>query len=372
MTKIGQSSSILTQKRSTLADVSASRRGRQDPTEVLRQMAAQGSVAAQEALSMCASGIITPGAQPGATDPQAMFESWKTDYMSAYNGAKPVSLESGLMARFSGSSLKSHLPVPPSGLGPLETLVDGEPQGSKAPQGYDVPFTHVTKAPQGLTVNRTDLASDRVGMITANVIAKGNDAAMMPDFRAADALAAGDAAVNPQLSFDEIAAFSTLHVQDPVNPTVGPKQVNKFNEKLDVNGLVTIVNAMSAYRNESNLPICGGEIQFGIVVPPNLRGDLSYLLDRDRDAFGATNWAHIYDFVGIVLPTLTDQKAFYVCILNGPVAPLYFSVLMKMEFIFRGPGTDIYDTKRQMQFLSHETNIALIADWRMIAKSIIP
>lgn len=371
MTKIG--SRLIDPKRSTLAEV-AGHRG-SDPRAALsklQELASRGSSAAAKALAMCASGIITPGAVPGQTDPQAMFESWKLDYMSAYRGAEPASLKSGLMAQFAGASKKSHLPVPPSGLGAIETLSDGEPQGSQSAQGYEVPFEHITKAPQGLTINETDMASDRVGMITANIIAKGNDAAMMPDFRAADALAAADAATNPQLSFDRVAAFSTQHVQNPVNPTVGPKYVNKFNEKLDVPGLVKIVNAMSAYRNESGLSVVGGQIQFGIVVPPDLRGDLSYLLDRDRDQFGATNWAHIYDFVGIVLPTLTDTKTFYVCILNGPVAPLYYSVFIPMRHVFRGPGSDIWDTKRQMQFLSVETNIALVADWRMIAKSTIP
>ncbi len=367
---------ILSPHRSGFAEVTAVRNRGSDPKqaiETLQQLASRGSTAAQAALlSMCGSGIITPGAVPGSTDPQAMFESWKTDYMAAYQGAKPVSLESGLMARFTGATKKSHLPIPPSGLGPIEDLVDGESQGAISPQGYEVPFEHRTKAPQALIVNRSDLASDRVGMTTANVIAKGNDAAMMPDFRAADALLLGNAATNPQLSFDRVAAFSTQHVQNPVNPTVGPKYVNKFNEKLDVPGLVKIVNAMSAYRNESNLPVVGGEIQFGIVVPPDLRGDLSYLLDRDRDQFGATNWAHIYDFVGIVLPTLTDPKTFYVCILNGPVAPLYYSVFLPMEHIFEGPSDQLYKDKRQFKFKSFEDNIALVADWRMIAVSKMP
>ncbi len=110
---------------------------------------------------MCASGIITPAAVPGTTDPQAMFESWKTDYMSAYQGATPVSLESGLAQRFTGTSKKSHLPVPPSGLGPVEELVDGEPQGAQSPQGYDVPFEHVTRGPQGLIINRSDMVFSR-------------------------------------------------------------------------------------------------------------------------------------------------------------------------------------------------------------------
>jgi hypothetical protein len=362
---------IISQKRSTLAEVTALHRG-SDPMQTLREMAAQGSTAAQHALNMCASGIITPGAVPGSTDPQAMFESWKTDYMSAYNGAKPVSIESGLAARFPGATKKSHLPVPPSGLGPLEELSDGESQGSQAPQGYEVPFEHLTKGPQGVKVNETDLASDRVGMITANIIAKGNDAAMFPDFRVADALALGDAATNPQQSFDRIAAFSTLHVQNPVNPAVGAKMINKFNEKLDVPGLVKIVNAMSAYVNESNLPVVGGDIKFGIVVPPSLRGDLSYLLDRDRDQFGATNWAHIYDFTGIILPTLLDPKAYYVVILNGPVAPVYYSVHIPMVHTFEGPSDHLWKDKRQFRFRSHQVDVALIADWRMIAKSVIP
>lgn len=371
--KIGDASRVLKQKRSSLASVTAARGGDpQQAMEKLRQMAASGSAAAAQALSMCASGIITPGAVPGQTDPQAMFESWKTDYMTAYQGAKPVAIESGLMARFTGATKKSHLPVPPSGLGALEDLVDGEPQGAQAPQGYEVPFEHVTRAPQGVIVNETDLASDRVGMITANIIAKGNDAAMMPDFRAADALQLADAAANPQLSFDRVKVFSNQHVQNPVNPAIGPKMNNRFNEKLDVPGLVAIVNAMRSFRNESNLPVVSGDVQFGIVVPPDLAGDLSYLLDRDRDQFGATNWAHIYDFVGIVLPTLTDPKAFYVCILNGPVAPIYFSVLIPMVHTFEGPGDYLWKDRRRLRFRSHEVNVALVADWRMIAKSVIP
>src|SRR5262249_47247669 len=135
-------------------------------------------------------------------------------------------------------------------LGAIEDLVPGEPQGSQAPQGYEVPFTHKTKAPQGLTVNEEDMASDRVGMITANVIAKGNDAAMMPDFQAALALQLADATTNPQLSFDQVKVFSNQHIQNPVNPAIGAKMNNRFNEKLDVPGLVNIVNAMSGYVNE--------------------------------------------------------------------------------------------------------------------------
>jgi hypothetical protein len=370
--KIG--TAILAQKRATEAEITASRRAGdpREALEMLQAMASQGSAEAQKALSMCASGILIPGASPGQLDPQAMFESWKTDYMSAYGGAKPVSLESGIMKRYTGATEKSHLPVPPSGLGAIETLVDGEPQGGQAAQGYEVPFQHVTKAPQGLYINRKDMASDRVGMTTANVIAKGNDAAMMPDFRAADALLLAADPTNPQLSFDRVPVFSNQHVRNPVNPSIGLKMNNKFNENLDVNGLKNIVNAMSAYRNESNLPVVGGRIQFGIIVPPDLEGDLSYLLDRDRDQFGATNWAHIYDFVGISLPTLTDPKTYYVAILNGPVSALYFSVHIPMEHIFHGPGHEEYDKKRRFLFLSREDNVALIADWRMIAMSTIP
>ena len=359
-------------QRSPVAEALGNRGGMTaDGIAQLQQMASQGSAAAAQALSMCGagtSGIITPAAVPGFVDPQAMFESWKTDYMHAYSGAKPVSLESKLAQRYTGASKRSHLPGPPSGLGPIEELVDGEPQSSVSPQGYEVPFDHATKGPQGLLVNETDLASDKIGMITANVIAKGNDAAMMPDFRAAAALVNGET----QLSFDRVPVFSNLHVQNPINPAIGPKYVNKFNEKLDVPGLGAIVNARSGYRNESNLPIVGGKKQFGIVVPPDLEGALSYLLDRDRDAFGATNWAHIYDFVGIVLPTLTDTKTFYVAILNGPVAPIYFSVFIPMRHAILGPGYSIWEEKRQMKFLSHEVNACLIADWRMIAKSKIP
>ena len=370
MSKIG--TKMLTQKRSPLAEKASLLGNGHDPQAAYKQlqiMAQKGSTAAAAALEQCrASGIITPGAIPGTTDPQAMFESWKTDYISAYGGATPVSLSSGLAQRFSGATRKSHLPIPPSGLGPVEELVDGEPQSAKRAQGYDVPFEHKTRAPQALIVNRSDMASDRVGMVTANVIAKGNDAAMMPDFMAARALEDGET----QLSFDRQPAFSSTHKQDPINTSVGPNYVNKFNENLDAPGLVKIVNAMRAYRNESGLPVVSGDVQFGIVVPPDLSGDLSYLLDRDRDQFGATNWAHIYDFVGIVLPTLTDTKTFYVCILNGPVRAIYYSVFIPMEHIFQGPGTTYYNDKRQFKFQSNEDNAALIADWRMIAKSKIP
>lgn len=342
---------------------------RQGALKTIRELASRGNVAAQQALQMCASGIITPGAVAGTTDPQAMFESWKLDYMNAYSGSQPVSLLSGLAKRYEGASKKSHLPIPPSGMGPLETMVDGEPQGGQKAQGYDVPFEHETKSPRGLIVNRSDMASDRVGMVAANVIAHGNDAAMIPDFRVADALALAE---TTQLSFDRVLAFSTQHIQNPANPAIGPKYSNKFNEKLDVPGLVKIVNGMAGYRNESGLTIMGRKRQYGIIVPADLEGDLSYLLDRDRDALGATNWAHIFDFVGIVLPTLTDPKKFYVCVLNGPVAPVYFSVHIPWMPIFKGPGSDYYDFRRQFFFGGTEDNIALVADWRMIAMSKIP
>jgi hypothetical protein len=370
MTTIGSSTKILSQKKSTLAQVSASRRGgdQQEAIKQLEMMAAQGSQAAAAALQMCQAGVMLPGAVPGTTDPQAMFESWKLDYMTAYSGAQPVSLASGLAKQYQGMSTKSHLPIPPSGLGAIEDLVDGEPQGAQSPQGYDVPFEHKTKAPRALLVNRKDMASDKIGMVTANVIAKGNDAAMMPDFMAARALEDGE----NQLSFDRVAAFSNVHRQNPINTSVGPNYINRFNEKLDVPGLVKIVNGMAGFRNESNLPVISGDIQFGIIVPPDLRGDLSFLLDRDRDANGATNWAHIYDFVGIVLPTLTDPKTFYVCVLNGPVAPLYYSVFLPMEHTYEGPGDQLYKDKRQFRFKSFIDCACLIADWRMIAKSKIP
>lgn len=363
MAKIG--SSILQQHHTETAGAG----DRTKQMAKLQELASRGNAAAAQALSMCASGIVTPAAVPGTTDPQAMFESWKTDYMAAYSGSQPVSLLSGLAQKFNGASRKSHLPIPPSGMGAIGTLVDGEPQGGQKAQGYDVPFEHETKAPQGLIVGQSDMASDRVGMVAANVIAHGNDAAMLPDFRAADALALAE---TTQLSFDRVTVFSTQHVRNPLNPSYGAKMSNKFNEKLDVPGLVKIVNAMAGYRNESDLPIMGRKRQFGIVVPTDLAGDLSYLLDRDRDAFGATNWAHIYDFVGIELPTLTDPKKFYVCILNGPVRPIYFSVHIPWRFIFKGPGSDFFDFKRQFFFGGTEDNIAMIADWRMIAMSKIP
>ena len=66
---------IYSQKKSPLAEA-ASRRGRGNSADAiaqLRVMAERGSAAAKEALSMCASGIITPAAVPGTTDPQAML-----------------------------------------------------------------------------------------------------------------------------------------------------------------------------------------------------------------------------------------------------------------------------------------------------------
>ena len=121
---------------------------------------------------------------------------------------------------------------------------------------------------------------------------------MMPDFMAARALEDGET----QLSFDRQPAsrrptnrIRSTRVWDRTTSTKVQREPGRA-------GLVKIVNAMRAYRNESGLPVVSGDVQFGIVVPPDLSGDLSYLFDRDRDQFGATNWAHIYDFVGIVLP----------------------------------------------------------------------
>lgn len=318
--------------------------------------------------SCAASGVTMPAPPAGTTDPQAMFESWQTDYMSAYAGSDPISLRAGLTGEFTGGSELSHLPIPPTGLGDLEELVDGEPQSTKAPQGYDVPFKHITRAPQGLVVRRNDMASDRVGMITANVAAKGNDAGMFPDFLSAMALEAG----TTQLSFDRKPVFSVnQHLGNPVGPATQTKYTNLYGEKLEVPGLVKIVNGMSGYRNESGLPINAGKKTWAIIVPPDLEGDLSVLTELERTQNGSSNWAY-KRFVGIVLSTLKDPKAFYVAILNGPVRPIYYSVLFKMEHVFWGPNSAHYEEKRTMKMFSRETSAALIADWRVISKSVIP
>ena len=73
-----------------------------------------------------------------------------------------------------------------------------------------------------------------------------------------------------------------------------------------------------------------------------------------------------------MLPTLTDAKTFYVCILNGPVRAITTACSSPWKHIFQGPGTTYYNDKRQFKFQSNEDNAALIADWRAIAKSKIP
>lgn len=315
-----------------------------------------------------ASGVTMPAPPAGTTDPQAMFESWVTDYMNAYSISDPISTRSGLTGQFKGSSELSHLPIPPSGLGDLEELVSGEPVNTKAPQGYDVPFKHITRAPQGLVIRQEDMASDRVGMITANVTAKGNDAGMFPDFLSAMALEAG----TTQLSFDRKPVFSVnQHLGNPVGPSTQTKYTNLYGEKLEVPGLVKIVNGMSGYRNESGLPINAGKKTFAIIVPPDLEGDLSVLTELERTQNGSSNWAY-KRFVGIVLSTLKDPKAFYVAILNGPVRPIFYSIFIPMRHTTWGPDSPHFEKYRTIKMFSNESSAALLPDWRVISKSVIP
>lgn len=302
---------------------------------------------------------------PGQIDPQAAFDVWSTDYMTAYQGAQPIAISSGLTERVTGASERYHLPIPPSGVGEIVELEDGESHPAQKPQGYMVDGVHKTRGPKAILVGQKDLASDKIGNITANVKAMGNDAGMMPDYMSALALQNG----LTQLSFDRKPVFAVDHPRDPINGKGGPHP-NLFNETFDVPGLIKITNAVRSYRGEGNNPVVANPI-FGIVVPTELQGELEVLVDLERIANGGSNYAY-KRYKPIVLSRLTDPKAFYVVVLNGPVRPVRYSVLTPGYTAILGPESELFKDKRQMKFEYSETSDALIADWRVIAKSIIP
>lgn len=310
-------------------------------------------------------GIVMQPPLPGQIDPQAAFHAWETDYMMAYDGAEPVCFAAGLTERVTGHGEFYHLPVPPTGFGEIVTLVDGQTHPAKKPQGAMVDGKHETRGPVAVIVGKTDLASDRIGLVTANVKAMANDAKLMPDFLSARALELG----TTQLSFDRRPVFDTAHPRNPITGA-GPNMVNIYNEAFDVPGIIKVTNGVRSIRGESGNPVVQNPI-FGLVVPSEMSGELELLTELERVANGGSNYAY-KRFRPIVLPRLTNPKRYYVVVLNGPVRPVRYSVLIPGETSVLGPESELWKDKRQMKWEYTECSDAMIADWRVIAMSEIP
>ena len=231
----------------------------------------------------CAGAVHAPRASsrpaPSRHDrpPQAMFEAGRPTTCRPARRRYPVSLSSGLAQRFSGATRKSRLPIRRA-WAPWK-LVDGEPQAPSARRA-GVPVSSTRRTPATLIVNRSGRGVRPRGHGLGQRH-RQERRAMMPDFMAARAHAG------------RLAERSCRLTGSPLSrrPQAGSDQrrcrtnyVNKFNEGLDVPGLVKIVNAMRACRNGGP----AGRLrrrQFSIVVPPDLSGDLGYLRSR-RDKFG--------------------------------------------------------------------------------------
>lgn len=286
-----------------------------------------------------------------------------------FAAAAPMAKRLGLLMDLPSPEQAYAVPFGPIRIGTTVLFKDGDRPGAKPPRMTKISGSVQKRGVEPLRLMEADRTATRIPIVMPNVRAHGQAEALLEDQQFALALEAGESAT--QASFDGVAFFSTVHLQDSTDPN-STKQSNLLALDLTSDNYGKVQQQMRTWKAENGSPLYYGfDPEFVLIVPPALGKTGQKIIGREHVSEGGAAVENIEYKNGtlVINPYLTSDTAWYVVVRNAGYALCWRLVHRPTERWDLGPNSALFQATKAIELFSDEWTDYRLTAWPLAVKS---